>query len=79
MMHPTLGLVIAVKHTHLKTLARDRTKNDGMKRLGRSPVHTAPHAGLEPACICIRIKVMRNAESQYYSAILPVLVILVAQ
>ena len=27
-----------------------------MKRLAKGPVRTVPQAGLEPACICIRIK-----------------------
>ena len=76
MMQSTLRLVIAVKNTLLQTLARYRTKNDGMKTLGRVPVHTVHHAGPEP---------MHTNQSYaecgkpVLQVLLPVLVILVAQ
>ena len=53
----TSGLDMRIKHTHLQTLARDRTKNDRVKRLAIGRVRTVPLAELEPTCICIRIKI----------------------
>ena len=60
MIPPTLalGLDINTKHTHLQALARQAKERQGEETCQRPvDLRIVPQAGLEPPCLCIRIKV----------------------